>query len=654
MAFIDGPASVLSDAMIVHQYTLTMAKEGNGIVAPDVGEYPYLENRPAILAAMPDTGWIFDGWDGDDVEDQNAPLTMIIMDDDKSVTGMFKEAVTLTIIATGGGATTPPSGVITPYIKGTTATIKAAAIAGYEFTEWTGDLVSTKDVDTILMDANKTIGCIFRPKADPASIYSKLYYGTDSKKAYWNVDNQWTFFATIRHGLLEGLGDDSHLQYHTDIRGDARYYKKSEVDALVASSGAITGLLDETAHDLLDHAGLTGIPSITGLLDETAHDLLDHAGLTGIPSVTGLLDETAHDLLDHTGITGCGGTGGGAFTDLTDAIASYVGLGGKLIGIKSDTTGLEAVDAPSLSLPLTTQGDILIQGASSPARLGIGIAGQILTVNAGATAPEWKTVGASPLTTKGDLFVYGSADARLPVGTNGQVLTADAAQTLGVKWAAASGGTAYEYPIDEPPGSANAMDDEFGGSSVDAKWTILNQTTGQTYTVADGLLKIYNPYTITGRRIFALTQPCPAGAWKVRAKFEWDVPARKYYGLGLIIRRTTGNDRSKVFIPAVHDELRKRICCGNVSDLTSWGTEYLGYYLNNTRYYLEAEYDETNIILRISYNGRAFLTILSEAASSFLGGAPEQVGINLQPWPEKTSSDAFSFNGSCHWFRRIS
>lgn len=89
---------------------------------------------------------------------------------------------------------------------------------------------------------------------------------------------------------------------------------------------------------------------------------------------------------------------------------------------------------------LTTQGDILIQGASSPARLGIGTAGQILAVNAGATAPEWKTVGTSPLTTKGDVFVYGSADARLPVGSNGQVLTADSGQSLGVKWATPSNG----------------------------------------------------------------------------------------------------------------------------------------------------------------------------------------------------------------------
>jgi hypothetical protein len=46
----------------------------------------------------------------------------------------------------------------------------------------------------------------------------------------------------------------------------------------------------------------------------------------------------------------------------------------------------------------------------------------------------------SPLTTKGDLFVYGSSDARLPVGSNGQVLTADSTQALGVKWAAGGGG----------------------------------------------------------------------------------------------------------------------------------------------------------------------------------------------------------------------
>ena len=47
--------------------------------------------------------------------------------------------------------------------------------------------------------------------------------------------------------------------------------------------------------------------------------------------------------------------------------------------------------------------------------------------------------GASPLTTKGDLYTYSTVDARLGVGTNGQVLTADSAETTGLKWATVSG-----------------------------------------------------------------------------------------------------------------------------------------------------------------------------------------------------------------------
>jgi len=46
-----------------------------------------------------------------------------------------------------------------------------------------------------------------------------------------------------------------------------------------------------------------------------------------------------------------------------------------------------------------------------------------------------------PLTTKGDLYGFSTVPARVPVGTNGQVLTADSAESAGVKWAAAGGGS---------------------------------------------------------------------------------------------------------------------------------------------------------------------------------------------------------------------
>jgi len=103
-----------------------------------------------------------------------------------------------------------------------------------------------------------------------------------------------------------------------------------------------------------------------------------------------------------------------------------------------------SVDTTTKNLnPQTTTGAIAYRSATANVNtaLPIGTANQVLRVNSGGTAPEWATTAdQTPLTTKGDLFGFDTADARIPIGTNGHILTADSTQSLGLKWAAPAGG----------------------------------------------------------------------------------------------------------------------------------------------------------------------------------------------------------------------
>ena len=57
------------------------------------------------------------------------------------------------------------------------------------------------------------------------------------------------------------------------------------------------------------------------------------------------------------------------------------------------------LDTTGMVNPMTTTGDTIYSSSgSTPARLGIGTAGQVLRVNSGATAPEWATVSSGGMT----------------------------------------------------------------------------------------------------------------------------------------------------------------------------------------------------------------------------------------------------------------
>lgn len=122
---------------------------------------------------------------------------------------------------------------------------------------------------------------------------------------------------------------------------------------------------------------------------------------------------------------------------------------------------------------MTALGSVIGKGLLS-ARPAAGVAGSLyyatdtllLYRDNGST---WDAVsGNSPMTTKGDLIVGGASGllSRLGVGTDTYVLTADAAQSLGVKWAAASGGSSPTWTAYTPALTATTTNPTLGSGST--------------------------------------------------------------------------------------------------------------------------------------------------------------------------------------------
>jgi uncharacterized repeat protein (TIGR01451 family)/uncharacterized repeat protein (TIGR02543 family) len=125
--------------------------------------------REIMLAATPDTGWHFEGWQGH-CDDKG----QVTMDTDKQCQALFVPEAAPRLVLTAdkvgeGSVTSQPSGVdcgtdcVNNYAKDTVVELTATAKPGYSFIGWSGDCSGTRNVITVTMDAAKKCVASFVP-----------------------------------------------------------------------------------------------------------------------------------------------------------------------------------------------------------------------------------------------------------------------------------------------------------------------------------------------------------------------------------------------------------------------------------------------------------------------------------------------------------
>lgn len=108
--------------------------------------------------------------------------------------------------------------------------------------------------------------------------------------------------------------------------------------------------------------------------------------------------------------------------------------------------------------------------------------------------------GISPLTTKGDIFTFGSANTRLPVGSNTFVLSANSATATGLEWVASSSGVTLASTAPASIGTANAV----GAGTTAARDNHVHQ--GVHSFSKNGSTALFGDVTISAGSNISLTQ----------------------------------------------------------------------------------------------------------------------------------------------------
>jgi hypothetical protein len=273
--------------------------------------------------------------------------------------------------------------------------------------------------------------------------------------ASYNVFNQPVLINNyLKIGNKLANQSTAQLEVISTTKGSIACPKMTEVQRDAISSPA-TGLcvFNSTTNKLNTYSGTAWEPS--GLIISASAPLSVASGTLSISqantTTNGYLSSADWNTFNNKEPTVTKGN----LTEATSSVLTITGGTGAVIGSgasilvkQSGTTQSGYISSTDwntfnnkFNSPLTTKGDLLAYDTAN-ARFAIGTQGQILSANTNTgTGLEWiDQPSVSPLTTKGDIYTYSTVNARLAVGTNGQVLSANTTTGTGLAWINPTGG----------------------------------------------------------------------------------------------------------------------------------------------------------------------------------------------------------------------
>lgn len=143
------------EAIETYSLQVTVNPEEGGTVTPTSGTFN--ENEQVSIKASPSPEYVFSDWTGS-TSSQSNPLN-VIMNSDKSLVANFnKRTYPLTINIEGEGTVSETS---QSFESGSEVTLTALPEQGWEFVEWKGDITSTDNPLTIVVNSSKEITAVF-------------------------------------------------------------------------------------------------------------------------------------------------------------------------------------------------------------------------------------------------------------------------------------------------------------------------------------------------------------------------------------------------------------------------------------------------------------------------------------------------------------